>query len=543
MILTVPKPDREPWPTLGPYVCEFIAENLVHGPGDLVGEPVELDREKEMWIYRLYEVYPKGHPRAGRRRYEQAAISVRKGLAKTEFAALIAACELAPDGPVRTIDWDSKGYPIGGPVRDPYVPMVAYTEEQTEELAYGALRVILEESPIARDFDIGLDRIMRRDGHGKAEALASSPNSADGARTTFQHFDETHRMVLPRLKKAYSTMLANIPKRRAADAWSLETTTAFAPGEGSVAEGTMAKAEAILRGKTSDPAFFFFHRQASEKHNLSTEKGRRAAVIEATGKEALPWAGDLEKILRQLRNPPNGDRAYAERVWTNRLVRSQDRAFDAVQWRKLHRPNHKVQKGALITIGFDGARTFDSTALVGTEVATGYQFRLGLWERPLAAGDGWEVPVAEVNEAVEEAFKFYKVWRLYADPPYWETVVAEWAGKHGEEVVVAWATYRTRAMGHAVKGFANAILAGELSHDGDADYARHIGNTFRRNLQIRDDQGDPLWTIQKERQDSPNKIDLTAAGILSWEARTAAVAAGKGVPKRSVYHGRGLLTV
>jgi hypothetical protein len=48
------------------------------------------------------------------------------------------------------------------PVTDPYIPLVAYTEEQSDELAYGALRVILDESPLRDDFDIGLERIMRK---------------------------------------------------------------------------------------------------------------------------------------------------------------------------------------------------------------------------------------------------------------------------------------------------------------------------------------------------------------------------------------------
>ena len=42
---------------------------------------------------------------------------------------------------------------------------------------------------------------------------------------------------------------------------------------------------------------------------------------------------------------------------------------------------------------------------------------------------------------------------------------------------------------------------------------------------MRDEQGKPLWLIQKERPDSPHKIDLAMAGVLSWEARTDAIAA------------------
>src|SRR5688572_4293150 len=162
MILTVPK-DKRLYPTLGPQVCDFIEENLIFGPGDLRGQQAVLDDEKRGLIYRLYEVHPKTHAQAGRRRFRRAGISLPKGLAKTEMAAWIAACELHPDGPVRCVGWN-KTEPIGGPVKDPYIPMVAYTEEQSDELAYGALRIILDEGPLRDDFDIGLERIMRKSG-------------------------------------------------------------------------------------------------------------------------------------------------------------------------------------------------------------------------------------------------------------------------------------------------------------------------------------------------------------------------------------------
>jgi phage terminase large subunit-like protein len=135
---------------------------------------------------------------------------------------------------------------------------VAYTEEQSEDLAYGALRVILELSDVAEDFDIGLERILRKGGDGKAVALATAPDARDGARTTFQHFDETHRFTLPRLVQAHRAMLANIPKRRLADAWSLETTTAPEPGTGSVAEATMNYAKAVAVGTITDSRLFFY---------------------------------------------------------------------------------------------------------------------------------------------------------------------------------------------------------------------------------------------------------------------------------------------
>jgi hypothetical protein len=40
------------------------------------------------------------------------------------------------------------------------------------------------------------------------------------------------------------------------------------------------------------------------------------------------------------------------------------------------------------------------------------------------------------------------------------------------------------------------------------------------------DDGEPLFVIVKEGPMSPLKIDLAVAGVLSWQARQDAVAAG-----------------
>lgn len=527
---------ENPYPTLGPAVCQFIEAYLVHGPGDLRGERAKLDIEKSGLIYRMYEVFPPDHPQAGRRRFKRVAVSLRKGSAKTEFAAWIAAVELHPEGPVRCIGWDEDGNPMGGPVTDPYIPMVAYTEEQSEELAYGALRVILGESSVAGDFDIGLERIMRRSGDGKAVALATAPDARDGARTTFQHFDETHRFTLPRLKAAHRTMMANLPKRRLADAWSLETTTAPAPGEGSVAEDTMEYARAVADGRTTDAKLFFFHREARDGYDLTKPEQIRAAVLEASGPIA-EWS-DIDGIVDQW-NDPTTDRAYLERVWLNRLVRASDKVFDVERWKELAQPR-EVPDGDLITLGFDGARYHDSTALVATHVESGYQWLLGLWECPPGV-QKWEVPAHEVTAAVAGAMQRWNVWRLYADPPYWETTVADWAGEYGEKRVLAWRTNRWTPMAYAIRSFENAIAAGEVTHDGSRDFARHLGNACRRPLTTRDDQGKPLYAISKERPDSPFKIDAAVAAILSWEARKDALTDGVLASEESIYNERGLL--
>ena len=532
-VLTVPALGKkgERWPSLGAGVVAFIEERLVHGPGDLRGQPVTLDEEKRGLVYRMYEVYPRGHAQAGRRRFRRCALSLRKGSSKTEFAALIAAVELHPDGPVRCDGFDARGNPVGRGVTDPYIPLVAYTEEQSDELAYGALKVILENSSVADDFDIGLERIMRVGGDGKAVSLSNSPDARDGARTTFAVADETHRWTLPRLRQAHRTMLANLPKRRMSDAWALEVTTAPSPGEGSVAEDTMNYARQVADGQLTDSRLFFFHRQAGDDHDLTTAEGLRAAVLEASGPVA-EWS-DIDGIVEQWQDP-TADKAYLERVWLNRLVRASDRAFDVTRWDTLTRPDYAPARGAVVALGFDGARWRDATALVAVEVATGYAWVLGLWERPENV-ETWEVSVTEVTAVVAHAFEMWNVCRMYCDPPYWESTVAEWAGRYGDKIVFEWWTNRSKPVAFALRSFQSAIAAGDISHSGDQRLRRHLGNAVKRYLLQRDDEDKPLWNIYKERPDSPHKIDAAMAAVLAWEARNDALAEGVTLNQESVY--------
>jgi phage terminase large subunit-like protein len=396
--------------------------------------------------------------------------------------------------------------------------MVAYTEEQTEDLAFHALYVILSEGPLADDFDIGLERIVRAHGDGKAAALATAPDARDGARTTFQHFDETHRLTLPRLLEAHQTMQANLVKRKIADPWSLETTTAFAPGEGSVAEGTWEYAQAVKAG-AKDSSLFFFHRQASDDHELTSKDGVRAAVTEASG-PAAEWS-DIDGIVDLWRDPQT-DPAYFERVYTNRLVQQTAQAFDSQLFASLARPETEIAEGRRVAMGFDGSRFGDDTGIVITDIASGFQIVLGHWSHPGRKHTDWEVPQDEVEEAIAAAFEKWDVVRFYADPFYWESAVASWEARYGAKVVEPWRTNRPRQMAGAIAAYLTAIRTGELTHDGNPNLLAHIGNARRRDTQLTE-QGERLFTISKERPDSPHKIDLAMAAILSWEARRDAL--------------------
>lgn len=531
--LIVPPLDDEPWPTLGPQVCDWIEARLVYGPGELAGQPYSIEPEFRALIYRMYEVFPQGHRLAGRRRFKRACWSVRKGTAKTEKGSILAIAESHPEAPVRADGFDAYGQPVGIGVAHPYIPLVAFSQDQTQDLSFAVVRQILEECELGQDYDIGLERILVLDGRGreagKIAALGNSPNARDGARTTFQFFDETHRLYLPRIKKAHNVMLQNNFKRVGADAWTLETTTAFSPGEGSVAEDTMIYAEKIAKGEVADSKLFYFHRQAAEEVPMETAEDVRAALLEASG-PAASWSADIDALVAHWFEPGT-DKEYYRRVWLNQPKAGGGSAFDIKAWGTKAAPEHVVPDGELIVLGFDGSRRRDATALVAVEVPTGYIWPIQVWERPITADEDWEVPAEEVDAAVAMCFQTYDVWRLYGDPPYWDEHLDAWAGKFGDDRIVKWWTNRNRPMSHACAVFDEAIRDenSDMKHSGETLLARHIANAHKKYLNLTDAEDKPIWVIRKERDDSPNKIDACMAAILAWEARGDCVL--KGMPR------------
>lgn len=546
-VLQVPPIDLS-YPSLGGSISSFIESRFVFGPGSLSGQAAVLDDEKRGLIYRMYEVQPPDHRYAGMRRFQRAGVELRKGVAKTEFASWVCGCELHPEAPVRFHHWAEEGEvspwgyqyfpgePVGRAVRSPVIPMMAVTEEQVSELAFGVLKFILENCPDEDLFEISKERIVRKAANGTedgfAVAVSNAPGSRDGARTSFQHFDEPHRLFMPRHRDAHETMLQNMSKRPLEDPWTLYTSTAGQPGQNSIEEDVRAEAEEIAEGEREDPTLFFFARWAGPEHDdLSTLEQRIAAVADATcdqpeavdGPVGEFGPGQYERIAKDYERK-GVDKAYWERVYLNRWRKSGSQAFDMTKVEELQKtpegvPWESIPKGAFVTAGFDGARYRDATALVITDIATGRQQLLGCWERPENVDD-WEVPEIEVTELFDWMMSEFEVWRAYCDPPHWTETVASWAARHPDRVL-EWATYRPRIMAGAFRTYVEGIDSGRVTFAQNvhaATFLRHMGNAGRRELKILDDEGAPLAVMQKQDGRLEDKFDAAMAGCLSWQA-------------------------
>jgi phage terminase large subunit-like protein len=527
--------------SLGWMAVWWIETFCVHGPGDVQGTEVKLDDEFSGFIVDAYAIDTEG-----RRLYDSAFISRAKGRAKSELAGFIALFESM--GPARfshfsdgTDTYEKNGQvyqyqagePVGIEIVAPVVRCLA-TEEGQAGNTYDNIHFNLTEGPLGEGLPrdaAGLTRIFLPGG-GEIIPSTASSSSKDGGKESFIVFDETHLYTSNELKRMYQTTRRNLAKRKAAEPWSLETSTMYLPGEKSVAEETHELAKAIKEGKTKRQRLLFDHREADPDIDLTDEDQVRAGLREAYG----PFAEvmDIERIINEIYDPRN-DPQDSMRYYFNQPTSSKDAWLSAPEWTACQKPQ-EVSKGTEITLGFDGSRkrsrgVTDATALIGCRVSDGHIFEIKVWEQPEGpAGEDWEIPTTEVDFEVRKAHETFKVIGMFADPAKWESYIAQWESDFGRNYKVKssqahpiewWMTgNRSYLVVRALEQFANAVIDKELTHSGDLALTRHILNSRRR-------LGRSGLTIAKEHPDSKNKIDAAVAAVLAYQARLQALSKGE----------------
>lgn len=469
-------------------------------------------------VRKLVELY-RIDPESGGRVYRRAQFMGPKGCGKSPEAAKWSVAELC--GNVRFDGWDADGDPVGAPWVQPvpWVQIAAVSLDQTDN-TYGALQELLTEHDSQAADRLGLDcgdtRTVKRSNHrSRIDKVTAAAGTREGQRVTAAVLDETH-LWTPSSggRKLAATIRRNVGKM---DGFTLETTNAYDPAVESVAQATDeaadSKSEGIYRWKPQGDHLETLSNKRDVKRQL------RKVYVDC------PWTNP-DRIYAEMMDPDNSE-ADVRRFYLNEVWAGADAAWDEPTWTARRHPGGLVQPpdGDQIAIGFDGARFHDSTGLVGVRLDDLHEFVIAEWSKPPEVeDDDWEVPGAEVSEAIEMAFDRWKVYRAYCDPPYWEDDVDRWAGQHS--AVRKWWTNRPKPMAYAVRAFDQLVIAGTGTHDGHPALTAHHLNAQKRQTLIKDDDGRFMWTIQKKAPKSPQKIDLRVAGILAHEAAGDAIADG-----------------
>jgi hypothetical protein len=516
------------YPTLGFQVIDLIESRCVIPDGPNAGDPFVLTDEQVAFLLQHYRL----RPDAGVDDEESPFVHFRGsqlvrpqkwGKAPLTAAQLIA--EVHPEGPVLFDGWDANGEPVGRPFPTPLAQVTAYSQDQTDNV-WRALQPMIELSPtLSLEIpDTGIDRI-NVPGGGRIEPVTSSALSRLGARVTFVIQDESHSW----LKSNGMRRVADVQRRGLAgmDGRFVETTNAWDPAEQSVAQETNESKRVGVYVDDVEPG------KGSIRNKVDRHRMLRKVYGDSLWKPngGLGWVR-LSRIDAECIELLDRDAAQAERFFLNRKRAAESQAFDVDgKWIPLAKPGYRPPPGALIVIGVDGARFDDCLAIVGIEVATGFTWVIGCWERPKNAAGDYEHPKPAIDGTMEEAFDDYAVWRCYVDPQHIEHLFDPWRGKWGEDRVLPWWTNRPKQMAWAIRGGVDALAAGDFTHDGDEQFTQHMRNATRWRTDVKDDQGRPMFLIGKETQGSSRKMDLAAAWVIAREARGDAISAGAKAPE------------
>jgi hypothetical protein len=187
--------------------------------------------------------------------------------------------------------------------------------------------------------------------------------------------------------------------------------------------------------------------------------------------------------------------------------------MDAAAWGARADASVVVAADERVTLGFDGSRNDDSTALVGCRGQDGHLFLIGCWQKPPGPeGKDWQVDRMAVKAAVAEAMESYDVVGFYCDPAHWQDTIDTWTTAYGARMRVKatkpnpleWWTNRPTAIVAALKRLHDAVMAAEMTHDGSkvltaarAERAPEDGRPGRD----RDPQGVPEVAAEDRRGD------------------------------------------
>lgn len=517
-LITLPR--GVPKLTLGWEAMEWAMLRIRQPNGPMAGKlwsPIESQVRFLLWWYAVDE--------DGRWLYHHAVRRLAKGSGKSPFAAVLALMEFL--GPVRLKDFNpiAPGGCIGKPVDMPLVQIAATAESQTANTMRMVRAMAQKGSALALEYglDVGKTKYYKSP-EGTLEIITSSAGAAEGAESTFNVWDETEHWLPGQGGPALAETLGdNLTK---SGSRALETCNAWVPGVDSVAEISYSGWLAQEEGKTKGSSKILYDARIAspdcDMENLESLKENLQHVY-----DDCFWV-DLVPIIEKIWDP-RSELDASKRKYMNWPTVAQDAWCDPNEWKMLRNPDRVVDFGEDICMFFDGSKSRDATALVGCCVSDGHVFTIAAWEPKTDTHADEEhrdiVSVAEVDAAVDRAFREYNPVGFFADVQEWESFVkVSWPERYADRLQIhatpvgrdphpiAW-DMRTKVM--------DFTMAAELAlteikqrqdgkpvftHDGDARMTRHVGNA--RNRPNR-------WgvSIGKESPSSPRKVDLAVCMI------------------------------
>ena len=505
--------------TLGWQIIGWCAKYLLQPDGLHVGEPWKFTDEQSRFLLWWYAV-----DADGQFVYRRGTLRRMKGWGKDPFAAVLCAVEFV--GPSRYAG-EVGCEPVGAPHPAGWVQVAAVALDQTRTTMTLFPGLFSKQAALEFQIDLGKEIIYAHRGRARIEALTTSSRTQEGPRPTFAVANETHHWLASNDGHSMrATMTRNLAKTGGR---MLGITNAHNPGEDSIAEQDYAAYLEIAEGRSRASGFLYDALEAPPDTVLRDPDSLRAGLLAARGDS---WWLDVDRLMEEIYDPQTPP-STARRFYLDQIVAAEDAWVAPHEWDSCAKPDHKVPDGAVITLGLDGSKSNDHTALVGCEVETGHLFLLGHWD-PATAADG-VLPRDELDATVHQAFGRYDVVGFYSDRQWMETLIDKWAEEFTDQLCVAarvkqpieWDMgARTQDITKAVETFHEAVTERVLTHDGNETFRQHVINARNR-------PNNYGMTFAKESAFSPRKVDALAAAVLARLCRQDYLALPEGKKRRA----------
>lgn len=508
--------------TLGWQILAWTAEYFRQPDGPDAGRPWRYTGEQARWLLWWYALDD-----VGRFIFRSGMLRRVKGWGKDPIGATLCGVEFV--GPCRFDGWDANGEPVAIPHPASWVLTAAVSRDQTRNTMTLFPGLFSDELINEHRIDLGKEVIYAHGGRCRIDAVTSSPRALEGARGSFTLKNETQHWLAANEGHAMSDVIGrNATKSRDGAARALSISNAHNPGEDSDAEHDYEAHLAIEQGRSRARGFMYDSLEAPPGVDLRDEEQLRAGLRAARGDSV--WL-DEDRHVEEVYDPRNSP-SNSRRFYLNQIVAAEDAWIEPHQFDALADDTLRLADGDEITLGFDGSKTDDHSALIACRVDDGAVFALDVWDPDRHGG---EVPRDLVAAAVERAHERYDVVAFFSDLHPWESYVDLWAERYGAGYLiragprhaVAWDMRgRTKEFTIEVERLYDEIVESQFRHDGNAALKQHFHNARRRPN---------AWgvSIGKEHRESSRKVDCVPSTTLARAARRLLLASGKRRKKRS----------
>lgn len=519
--------------TLGWHVLSWAYQNLTMFDGSGPFVPTPEQERFVLWFYALDE--------DNRFAYPTAVLQRCKGWGKDPLAAVLCIVELV--GPCtywkEVVGQDGETYILGRSNPNAWVGLGATSKDQTANTRSFFQSIVPARTRAKYGMEIQKENIYAGAGQ-RLSTYGTSPRSMEGTRLTFFIANETHHWDSSNdgidFYRTITGNLAKVPYPK--QGRMLAITNAYVPGRGSQAELTREAEQKVWDGLAHSTGTLYDSLEAHPDAPMTAEWA--PFILEQVRGDAkwLSWENNKVEILR-------GDLpvSHKRRMWYNQVVTSEESLFDerdishcTVDY--TDGTHHDLEPGDVITLGFDGGQTDDSTALVAFRPSDRLLVPIAVWERPDGVED-WEVSAEHVDSAVHWAMNRYDVQAFYADVYPWTSYVNSWSAEFRDRLKIR--ASATSTVGFDMRGNKKAIAAnneafvadvreGKVKLNGDPFMRRHMLNAEARY------DGFGLKFGKRGGRESPHKIDVLIAGTLAYMAAHDLTERGR--PERKKYSRR-----